>query len=102
MFLIFGFRTRVKALARLLLICRACTRPASHAVYRKMRWFTLFFIPVIPLSRKHLLQCAMCGHVGAISKEDAERLVAQAQAEATVPADAVPAPTETEPAALEQ
>lgn len=93
MFVIFGFRTRVKALARLLLICQVCSRPAAQTVYRKVRWFTLFFIPVIPFNRKHLLQCAMCGHVGVITKEDAERLVADANTAATPDAAAPDAAT---------
>lgn len=96
MFLLFGFRSRVHTLARLLLICRACNRPAAQTIYRKVRWFTLFFIPVIPFSRKYLMQCAMCGEVGEISKEDADRLVLQAQSEP--PAQAGYA----EPASLEQ
>jgi hypothetical protein len=89
MLLIFGFRVRAKVLARLLLICRACQRPASQAVLQRVRWFTLFFIPVIPFSRKSLLQCAMCGHVSEIDPADAAQLVKQAQAATAEPVAAV-------------
>jgi hypothetical protein len=78
MFILFGLRTRSKVLARLLLVCNLCGRPAAQTVYRRMRWFTLFFIPVIPISRHYRMQCALCGQVGTISKEDADRLVAMA------------------------
>jgi hypothetical protein len=78
MLIIFGFRTRVKALARLLLVCSVCGKPAAQTVYRRVRWFTLFFIPVVPVTRQHRMQCALCGSVSSISKEDADRLAAEA------------------------
>lgn len=85
MFLIWGFRSRAKLLARLLLVCQVCSKPASQAIVQRVRWFTLFFIPLIPFSKKHLMQCAMCGHVTQITKEDAERLVVMADESATAP-----------------
>jgi hypothetical protein len=93
MFLIWGFRTRAKVLARLLLVCHACAKPAAQTVYQRVRWFTLFLIPVIPFSRKHLMQCSLCGMVSEITKEDAARLVEAA-------AQPAPAP-ELEPASAE-
>ena len=85
MFLIWGFRSRAKVLARLLLVCRMCSKPAAQTVVQRVRWFTLFFIPVIPFSRKHLMQCAMCGSVSEISKEDSDRLVEAASKPAVEP-----------------
>lgn len=95
MFLIWGFRTRTKILARLLLVCHACSKPASQAVAQRVRWFTLFFIPLIPFNRKHLMQCAMCGHVSQVTKEDAARLVQSATEPAT---PAAPSALEPSPA----
>jgi hypothetical protein len=40
-------------------------------------WFTLFFIPVIPVSTRRSLQCTFCAAESRISKVEAERLLAQ-------------------------
>ncbi len=71
--LIFGYRTRVAVLATLTSICEVCGVPAAHRVARRSRWFTLFFIPVVPLGAgQHTDTCIHCGRVRALTKEQAE------------------------------
>jgi zinc-ribbon family len=59
--IIFGFRVFYRTIAQGTFHCRRCggDRPYRHRVGR--RWFTLFFIPVIPLNRvgEHV-QCTTC------------------------------------------
>jgi len=91
-FLIFGFRSRSKVLTRLLLVCGTCQKPAAQTLILRVRWFTLFFIPVIPFARKHLMQCALCGSVSKITKEEAARLSAMPQETAPAQAGSPQAP----------
>ncbi|WP_280315893.1 zinc-ribbon domain-containing protein, partial [Nocardia abscessus] len=43
------------------LVCGRCGNPAAHALRKLVTKFTLFFIPLIPLSTKHYLECTWCG-----------------------------------------
>ncbi|HEV2361164.1 MAG TPA: zinc-ribbon domain-containing protein [Acidimicrobiales bacterium] len=85
MFLILGVRGRVKNLATVLLLCGYCHTPAANRLLRVERWFTLFFLPVFPISRQHKLTCTMCGSVTSLSKADAEHYVDMAGQQASLP-----------------
>jgi len=61
MFFLFGLRTKAKALGQLERPCVKCTRPTMHAAVEAKRWFTLFFIPVIPLGGSYAVRCGVCG-----------------------------------------
>lgn len=56
MIFIFGFRSRGAVLATVTLACRN-GHVAAHRIIRLTRWFTLFFVPVIPFSRKYRSIC---------------------------------------------
>ena len=62
MFVLFGFgRRRVHDKGPVI----ACTCPRCHnevtlALMHVTTWFTLFFIPVLPYSRKQFLSCPIC------------------------------------------
>jgi Protein of unknown function (DUF2510) len=73
MILIFGFRSRVALLATLSLACRN-GHVAAHRIVKVTRWFTLFFVPVIPFSRKYHSVCIQCGLTLAIPKAAAEEI----------------------------
>jgi uncharacterized Zn finger protein len=71
--IIFGFRTRVAILATLNYVCEVCGVAAAHRVVRRRRWFTLFFVPVIPLGGgRYTDTCVNCGRVRQLTKEQAE------------------------------
>jgi hypothetical protein len=62
MFFIFGWGPRVKDLGPD--DFRTCTHCNNHQQWRRTEatnWITLFFIPVIPTSRKVSVQCPICG-----------------------------------------
>jgi Protein of unknown function (DUF2510) len=73
MILIFGFRRRVALLATLSLACPN-GHVAAHRILKLTRWFTLFFLPVIPVSRKYLSVCIQCGVTLDIPKSAAEEM----------------------------
>jgi len=80
MFILFGFRSMVRNLAMVMYTCRTTNQPAAHRLSRITRWFTLFFIPVIPVGRRHILTCSGCGQSYKITKEQATEIVAKVEA----------------------
>jgi hypothetical protein len=82
MFLLFGIRRKAQRLATVFAVCVSCHTPAAQAVTRVRTFFTLFFIPLIPLGTKYRTTCTMCGQSVSITKETADNLVAGAQAQA--------------------
>ena len=91
MIFIFGFRSRGSVLGTITLACRN-GHVAAHRIAKLTKWFTLFFIPVIPFSRKYRSICIQCGLTLDIPKEDAEELAARASLGASTPMDPVAPP----------
>lgn len=61
MLLIFGFKIRLTTIESLEFFCPVCggDRPATRRSAR--RWFTLFWIPIVPLNRVgEIVECALC------------------------------------------
>lgn len=88
--IIFGMRTMSKTLAMITLVCGRCGNPSAHRIVQRSRWFTLFFIPLIPLGFSRYSTCTYCGATAKLTKEEAQRLVEHAQATAGAP---TPLPT---------
>ena len=84
--LIWGTRRYVQQLLMTMLVCNNCHNPAAHALRKFTTKFTLFFIPLFPVSSRHQLQCTYCGFASELAKEQAQALVAQ-HAAAQQPAD---------------
>ena len=82
MFILFGTRRVRTMLATVMLLCQTCHRPSAHAVVRLKTWFTLFFIPLFPVSITYATACPMCGVTTKIDKDQAERFVAAAAEQA--------------------
>jgi hypothetical protein len=62
MLLIFGMTTRMKVLGRETIHCPKCGVDRVGALKQARRWFSLFFIPLIPLKvLGELIQCETCG-----------------------------------------
>lgn len=74
--IIFGFKSYVTLLATLNLVCPNCHNPAAHRLHKAVRKFTLFFVPLFPVSTKHFLDCTFCGLQRQLTKEEAEQLLA--------------------------
>ncbi|MCF3961917.1 zinc-ribbon domain-containing protein [Streptomyces fuscigenes] len=74
--ILFGTRTYFFQLAILTLVCGRCGNPATHALRKRVLKFTLFFVPLFPISTKYWTQCGHCGAEKQVPKEQAEGLVA--------------------------
>jgi hypothetical protein len=61
MIFLFGVRTKAKPITQQERACTKCVRPTMHAIVETRKWFTLFFIPVIPFSRNIYSRCGVCG-----------------------------------------
>jgi len=61
MLFLIGIRTKAKAIAQQERACTKCVRPTMHAIVETKKWFTLFFIPVIPLGGNFFARCGVCG-----------------------------------------
>lgn len=62
MLLLFGVTTRTKTLGAGTFYCRNERGDRAYLLLEARRWFTLFFIPVIPLKvLGELVQCSSCG-----------------------------------------
>jgi zinc-ribbon family len=79
MFLIFGIKRMNRRLATVLALCGQCHTPAAQVVVRLSTWFSLFFIPLIPLGSKYVSTCTLCGTSVKIDKAQAEHMIAAAQ-----------------------
>lgn len=91
--MVIGIRRKAYRLATVFALCALCSRPAAQAVTRIRTFFSLFFIPVVPLGSSYRSTCTLCGHGVRINKEDAETLVALARGAADQPGPApYPAP----------
>ncbi|MFF9410353.1 zinc-ribbon domain-containing protein [Streptomyces anandii] len=76
--IIFGTSAYVYQLAILMLTCRHCGNPAAHTVKKYVTKFTLFFVPLFPISTRFAIQCTFCGMEQEVHKEWAEQSQAQA------------------------
>jgi hypothetical protein len=76
--IIFGTRGMVKLLAVLFYACGYCRQEAAQRLVQRATWFTLFFIPIFPVSTERVIQCAYCGGMTRIDKDTADRFVADA------------------------
>jgi hypothetical protein len=76
--IIYGWKRYVKMLAVLMLVCQHCAMPSEHVIRRLTTKFTLFFIPLFPIGRKHTMICTACQAESKISRQQAEELAAGA------------------------
>ena len=59
--IIFGWRTRASIIARGMFLCPQCGADRHYAHKSMRRWFTLFFIPLIPLKTLgEFVECETC------------------------------------------
>ncbi len=79
MIILFGLRRRIQRLGTAFFLCPYCQTPAAQVVTRVRRYFTLFFIPVVPLGGKYVVTCTMCGRATQVAQQTAEAYVASAQ-----------------------
>jgi predicted RNA-binding Zn-ribbon protein involved in translation (DUF1610 family) len=78
MILLFGTRLRSALFAIVSFTCPFCGRDVAQRVLKLVNTFTLFFIPLFPVSTKFINECTNCGGVTDITREQAEQAAAWA------------------------
>lgn len=63
MFFIFGFGPKTKVIEKNQFTCPVCRTRASYELRQQRNYFSLFFIPLIPLSKaqSETVTCLHCG-----------------------------------------
>src|SRR5258706_14282071 len=62
MFVFFGTRRMTDQIGQAVCACPNCRRETVHGLLRSKSWFTLFFIPMIPLgAAEDIARCNLCG-----------------------------------------
>jgi hypothetical protein len=76
-FLIFGLSTKAHPLGWVATVCQVCGHAGSLLLVRHVTRLSLFFIPLIPVRTKHVLECQnpMCRSRVPVSGGDARRLL---------------------------
>jgi hypothetical protein len=74
--ILFGTRGRVRTVGNLTMQCPFCGVTCAEALRETRRFFTLFFIPIIPISHNYALVCSSCGQGRKIDKPQAEQMKA--------------------------
>lgn len=74
MFFIFGLSTKLHRLGAPILTCRNCGNTVAQVMSRRVTRFTLFFIPLIPIRTRYVMQCTACGATYEVSRDQADHL----------------------------
>lgn len=77
--LILGIRVTVAMVASLVYVCERCGTNAAHQLAKRVRKFTVFFVPLFPVSTRYQDTCTACGRTIDVPKEQAEAAVASLQ-----------------------
>ena len=80
MFFLFGMRTKSTPIKQIQYPCPKCAHTTMFTAMESKRWFTLFFIPLIPLGGRFLIRCNFCGLILKCSQELKEQITAKAMA----------------------
>ena len=75
--LIFGLGVTEKLLATLVFVCETCGNNAAHHLIRRVRKFSLFFIPLLPVGTRYIDSCTACGRVIDVPRDQAESAAQQ-------------------------
>jgi uncharacterized protein YbaR (Trm112 family) len=54
--------------------CPICNREEFHILHRESRWFTLFFVPVVPYEHHYTLYCPFCKHTEELPAGESKKL----------------------------
>ncbi len=76
---VWGTRRKVNQLMTVSMSCKNCQRNTVHSLRRAQKKFTLYFVPLAPMSTHHYLQCNVCGATSEITRERATELQQQRQ-----------------------
>lgn len=83
MILLFGTRLRTTVIALVSFVCPFCSKDVPQRVLKAVNRFTVFFVPLFPVSTRYLNECSNCGGVTDVSREQADNAVAWAESNRT-------------------
>src|SRR5450759_3053675 len=83
--IIFGSCAKNKVLGQLYGRCPGCGREGYQTGVRSQRWFTLYFLPVIPMSKSTTLRCNLCGYQWQVDNKQADAWFLAPQNQPQVP-----------------
>lgn len=79
--LIFGLSGKQLLMATLFYVCEVCGNQGAHHLVKRVNRFTLFFIPLFPVSTRYIDTCTVCGRSIQVPRDRAEMAAAQASPE---------------------
>ena len=74
MLILFGTTEKTKVMTEIETneLCMNCNNEVKHGIIRKRTYFTLFFIPVIPIRTRYSIICPACTFERKIKKAEAK------------------------------
>lgn len=75
MILLFGTKGRETLLSMVTFACHYCGLTAPQRVFKRATWFTLFFIPLFPVSTRYFVECANCAGTTALTQDQAQHSI---------------------------
>lgn len=73
-----GYRTRNNVMGQLSYPCDKCQQQTYHTFVRTRRFFTAFWIPIMPISKVTTTRCNVCGYQTKFDNKKADELLPQA------------------------
>lgn len=72
MFIINGFKKNIETIQTLehSQKCMNCCNDVNHRILRYREYFTLFFVPIFPVSTKYTIFCPICTYERKLKKSD--------------------------------
>jgi zinc ribbon protein len=77
--LIFGLSSRDFFMVTLVFLCERCHNQGPHQLIKRVRRFSLFFIPLFNVGTRYLDVCTVCGRALPVPREMAERAAVTGQ-----------------------
>ncbi len=73
MFIIWGTKHTEKelGLSQKVYQCGHCGNASNYRIVRRRNWFTIFWIPIIPLGTKYFITCPICNYGYKLKKAEA-------------------------------
>lgn len=69
-----GFRTKRELGPLGPYTCNACNKAGYFVLVRAISWFSFFFIPIVPYSKKYYVVCPNCKNVTELGPESVQGL----------------------------
>lgn len=71
MILVFGTRASESLLVTVSFVCNYCRMAAPQEVFKRVTRFTLFFLPLFPVSTSYFVRCSNCGGTTSLTRDQA-------------------------------